>query len=144
MRCRLRRPCPTSATMFPGWPPRAPNPRLRAELLSKLTPVPPRPARPAPAPGRPARPPVRLGLPAWLGASLAVLAVGLIGWNVYLTGQVVSLQHRVQYNQNALALIAGANTAEMPLMGQGAFAAADGNAYIDQKTRDVVLVVQQL
>jgi len=125
-------------------PPRAPAPRLRAELLSKLTSAPPLLRRQVPAPARPARPLVRLGLPTWLGAGLAVLAVGLIGWNIYLTGQVVSLQHRVQYNQNALALIAGANTAEMPLMGQGTFAAAGGNAYIDQKTRDVVLVVQQL
>ena len=123
-------------------PPRAPAPRLRAELLSRLT-APPQ-ARPAQAKARPARQPLRLGLPAWLTAGFALVAAGLIGWNVYLTGQVVTLQHRVQYNQNAWALIAGANTAQMALIGQGTFASADGNAYVDQKTQDVVLVVQQL
>jgi anti-sigma-K factor RskA len=136
------------AALAASVPPRAPAPRLRAELLSKLNAAPLARAPKASGPARPARQPLRqplrLGLPGWLATSMAVLAVGLIGWNVYLTGQVTSLQHRVQYNQNALALIAGANTAQMPLVGQGTFATADGNAYIDKKTQDVVLVVQQL
>jgi anti-sigma-K factor RskA len=132
------------STLAASVPPRAPDPRVRAQLLSKVNAAPSPQARKAPAQARPARQPVRLGLPAWLAAGLAVLAAGLIGWNVYLTGQVVTLQRRVQYNQNALALIASANTAQMPLIGQGTFASADGNAYIDKKTQDVVLVVQQL
>jgi anti-sigma-K factor RskA len=139
-----RRQAALVAALAASVPPRVPNSRLRAELLSKLNVAPAAQARTAPASARPARQPLRLGLPGWLATGFAVLAVGLIGWNVYLTGQVVSLQDRVQYNQNALALIAGANTAQMPLVGQGTFAAADGNAYIDQKTQNVVLVVQQL
>jgi anti-sigma-K factor RskA len=124
----------------------SPDPRLRAAVLAKagLAPRPAAAARPAPSKARPARPPMRQVLPRWLAAVSAVLATSLIGWNVYLTGQVMTLQRRVQYNQNALALIAGANTTHVPLVGQGAFATADGNAYIDQKTQDVVLVVQQL
>jgi anti-sigma-K factor RskA len=124
-------------------PPRQPNPRLRAEVLSKVG-VAPRPSSVARPPKMPARQPLRWGRTGWLAAGFAVLVVALIGWNVYLTNQVLTLQHRVQYNQNALALIAGANTSHRPLVGQGAFAAANGNAYIDQKTQDVVLVVQQL
>src|SRR5579859_4944778 len=121
------------AVLASSVPARAPNPRLRAATLARAgitsTAVPaarPRPARPAPT------------------AGLAVLMVAVLAWNVFLTSQVVTLQHRVQYNQNALALIAGSNTAHVPLVGQGAFAAADGNAYIDQKTMDIVLVVQKL
>ena len=136
------------AALAAGVPPRAPNPRLRAQVLSKimaaLVTAHPRPAAPAaaPAPARAPRQP--LGLSRWLAGAFAVVAAGLIGWNVFLTSQVMSLQHHVQYNQNALALIAGADTAHMPLVGQGNFATAGGNAYIDQKTQDVVLVVQQL
>jgi anti-sigma-K factor RskA len=134
------------AALAASVPPRAPDPRLRAQLLSKLniaTPVrAPLQPRPAAAPARSPRRP--LNLSRWLTGAFAVLAAALVGWNVYLTGQVVNLQHSVQYNQNALALIAGADTAHMPLVGQGAFASAGGNAYIDHKTQDVVLVVQQL
>ena len=121
--------------------PRAPNPLLRAQVLSQVG------AAPQPVPAAPARSVRRLprwGRSGWLATGFAILVATLIGWNVYLTSQVLTLQHRVQYNQNALALIAGANTTQMPLVGQGAFAAADGNAYIDQKTQDVVLVVQRL
>ncbi len=135
-------------------PARAPSPRLRAQVLAKVRAAPlgrngaqahaaqsSAPARPlAPA----ARRPLRLGWTGWLGAGLTVLVAALIGWNVYLTGQVMTLTRRVQYNQNALALIAGADTSHLPLRGQGAFAAAGGNAYIDQKTLDIVLVVQKL
>jgi len=126
-------------------PPRAPNPRLRAEMLAKINAAPSARAaarpRPAPSDRVPRKP---LGLSRWLAGAFAVVAAALIGWNVYLTGEVVGLQHRVQYNQNAIALIEGADTAHMPLIGQGDFAAAGGNAYIDQKTQNVVLVVQQL
>jgi anti-sigma-K factor RskA len=124
----------------------SPDPRLRAEVLAKagLAPRPAAAAPRAPAKERPARQPLRLARPGWLAAFSALLAVSLIGWNVYLTSQVMTLQHRVQYNQNALALIAGANTTHMPLVGQGTFATAGGNAYVDQKTQNVVLVVQQL
>lgn len=139
-------------------PARAPNPRLRAEVLSRVVATPPAgPARggapraepaqalPPPSPFTPAdRRRLRLGWAGWLGTGLAVLMAGLIGWNVYLTSQVVSLQRKVQYNQNALALIAGADTAHVALRGQGAFATAGGNAYIDQQTLDIVLVVQRL
>lgn len=134
---------------------RAPDPRLRAAVLAKaglaLRPaatapqaVLRAPAEKAPAKPRPARQPWRLALPGWLAGLAAVLAASLIGWNVYVTSQVVTLQNRVEYSQNALALIAGANTTHVPLLGQGTFAAAGGNAYIDQKTNDVVVVVQQL
>ena len=131
-------------------PPVSPNPRLRAQVLTKIgvAPAARAVAHPRPAPARasaPARPPRQpLGLSRWLAGAFAVVAAALIGWNVFLTNQVMTLQHRVQYNQNALALIAGADTAHMPLLGQGTFAAAGGNAYINQKTQDVVLVVQQL
>jgi len=136
------------AVLAASAPARTPDPRLRAATLARAgitsTAVPaarPRPARPAPSAERQ---PLRLSWPRWLTAGLAVLMVAVLGWNVFLTNQVVTLQHRVQYNQNALALIAGSDTAHVPLVGQGAFAAADGNAYIDQKTMDIVLVVQKL
>ena len=131
------------AALASSVPPRAPHPRLRAAVLSKINVAPPAraAAQPRPAARAPRQP---LGLSRWLAAAFAVVAAALIGWNVYLTGQVVGLQHRVQYNQNALALIAGADTSHMPLVGQGAFTTAGGNAYIDQKTQNVVLVVQQL
>lgn len=136
------------ATVAASVPARTPDPQLRAAVLSRIGAAPlarpaaqPRRAK-APAPSR-ARVP-RLAWPGWLPAGLTVLMVGLIGWNVYLTSQVMTLQHRVQYNQNALALIAGADTAHFPLRGQGTFAAAGGNVYVDQQTRDIVLVVQKL
>ena len=125
-------------------PPRAPDPRLRAQVLSKIAAVPAAraAAQPRLAPAR--QPHQPLNLSRWLAGAFALVAAALIGWNVLLTSQVMSLQRRVQYNQNALALIAGADTAEVRLVGQGTFATAGGNAYIDQKTQDVVLVVQQL
>ena len=132
------------AALAASVPPRAPNPRLRAQVLAQISTAPAAPvtARPRPAPVRPPRQPWSLSRV--LGGAFAVLAAVLIGWNVLLTNEVMALQHRVQYNQNALALIAGADTAHMPLLGQGAFATAGGNAYINQKTQDVVLVVDQL
>jgi anti-sigma-K factor RskA len=132
------------AVLAASVPARTPDPRLRSQVLSKVGQGLRAPMKQA-ATGQPsARQPLRLALPRWLAAGLAVLAIGLIGWNIYLTNQVIGLQHRVEYNQNALALIAGSNTGHVALQGQGAFAAAGGNAYIDQKTNDVVLVVQQL
>ncbi len=132
------------AALTSSVPPRAPNPRLRAQVLTRIGVAPSAraAAQPRPVPVRPPRQP--LGLSRWLAGAFAMLAAALIGWNVFLTNQVVTLQQRVQYNQNALALIASADTAHMPLLGQGAFATAGGNAYINQKTQDVVLVVQQL
>jgi anti-sigma-K factor RskA len=135
-------------------PARAPDPRLRAQVLARagVSPQPTNAAstRPAPAPPAPraragaarVRQPIAWGR--WLAGAAALLMAGLIGWNMFLTNQVLTLQRRVTYNQNALSLIAGANTAHMPLVGQGSFGTAGGNAYIDQTTKDIVIVVQQL
>ena len=125
-------------------PARTPPARLRSAVMAKAGLAPSAAAKKRVPLQKAARPPLRLALPGWLAAGLAVIAAGLIGWNVYLTNQVIELQHRVLYNQNALALIASGNTSHVPMQGQGAFAVAGGNAYIDQQSHDVVLVVQHL
>ena len=127
-----------AAAVAEGVPARAPNPRLRAQVLARAAQT--RPARPV-QPARVRRP---ISWAGWLAAAAGVVMAALIGWNIYLTNQMVVLQRRVVYNQNALSLIAGANTEHIPLLGQGSFGQAGGNAYVDQTTKDVVLVVQQL
>ncbi len=137
-----------------GIPARAPNPSLRAAVLSRVAseprrtsprPLPAMPARqPAPARSAPQAPAAGRRAVNWpMAAMLAGLAV-LLGWNVYLTDRVNSLQQQYRAQAAAVALISSPVTESTPLMGQGTHDYASGRAYIDPTSRNVVLIVEHL
>jgi hypothetical protein len=70
--------------------------------------------------------------------------VGLLGWNIYLTDRVNSLQQQYRAQAAAVALISSPVTLSMPLHGQGTWTTASGRAYVDPDSRSVVLVVENL
>jgi anti-sigma-K factor RskA len=124
-------------------PARAPDPRLRARVLSRAGIV--SRSQPQTAPlTRPAPASRRRLWPAWLATSAALVLVGLLGWNLYLTNQVAELRGQVQDTRDAVALVSSPTSQEVALQGQGNFATAAGSAYIDQQSHSVVLIVEHL
>jgi hypothetical protein len=78
-----------------------------------------------------------------MAAMLAGL-VALVGWNIYLTDRVDSLQQQYRAQAAAVALISSPITESTALQGQGPHGRASGRAYIDPTSRNVVLVVEHL
>ena len=129
------------ATVASSVPARAPDASLRARVLTRAAAHSPRPARPtvlAPAPAR------RRSVGRWLNSAAALLAIGLIAWNVYLSSQISTLRQQMLRGQAAIALMSAPDTTEIGLAGQANFSDARGKAYVDPKSGSVVLVVQRL
>ena len=130
------------ATVATVAPPRAPDPRLRARVLSRAGVR----ARSRPAQSQAKRPaaPRRLLRPAWLTAVAALVLVGLLGWNIYLTNQVSQLAAQLLDTRNAVALVSAPSSQEIALQGQGSFTTSAGSAYVDPQSQSVVLIVEHL
>lgn len=135
------------AALAVSLPPATPDPRLRAATLARVG------VRSAPRASRPARgaekaaaaPRGWLTLPRWVPVALSLVLAVLAGWNVYLTNELGTLQEQVSWTTRAVGLITSPVTAEIALApAEGDPATARGQAYVNQDSQDVVLVVQQL
>lgn len=133
-----------AANLAVGLPARTPPPRVRAAVLERVGARAPRAspagrARAAPLPIAAPRPPIN-----WPMAAMLAGLAGLVGWNVYLTNRVNSLQQQVRAQAAAVALISSPMTESTALQGQGPHGRASGRAYIDPTSRNVVLIVEHL
>ncbi len=134
------------AALAASLPAVTPDPRLRAATLAKVGVRAAKPSRPARAAAKaPASPRGWLSLPRWVPVALSLALAVLAGWNVYLTNELGALQKQVSWTTRAVGLITSPVTAEIALAPAEATAAtAHGQAYVNQDSQDVVLVVQRL
>lgn len=129
-------------------PAHTPDPRLRAQTLARVgirSAKPARPVRPAAEPK--AADPQRgwLTLPRWVPVALSLVLAVLAGWNVYLTGELNTLQRQLAGTTRAVGLITSPATAAIELnAAEPEGTTAHGNAYVNSNSQGVVLVVQQL
>ncbi len=130
------------STLAASVPPKAPDPALRARVLQRATNR--QPDR-LPTPAIPQAPLRRRPSPSvWLARATTVLALGLIVWNVMLTMHLQALSRQDERSQAAIALMSAPDTSEISLAGQGNFSTANGKAFIDPQSSQVVLVVQHM
>ena len=129
------------ALLAEGLPAAVPDPRLRAKTLGRIGIKSAKPARPV-APRQPA--PGGITLPRWVPVLLSLALAVLAGWNVYLTGQLSTLQRQLTTTTRAVGLITGPATASIDLRPPDGLTEMRGSAYVSTDAQSVVLVVQHL
>jgi anti-sigma factor RsiW len=123
-----------------------PDPRLRAATLARvgIKSAPPPRSRPVqPAPARDPRP-GWLTLPRWVPVAFSVVMAVLAGWNVFLTGQINTLNRQLQGSTQAMAIMANNATTLIQLAAADGTGAEVGHAYVSDDSQNVVLVVEDL
>ena len=127
-------------------PPHAPRPEIRAALLKRIQASGPQRAttrRRMPFAGTQGRSRART-TPAWVSVAFGAALVLALAWNIYLSRELDTLRQQVSRQQDFVVMISSPDTQVVDLEGQGELEAANGRAYVDQSTQEVVLVVQRL